>query len=170
MKMRKLNKIIFASLFAALICLFNAVLHIPAPGGNGFLNIGDAFLINGVLFSGPYGIISAIIGGVLSDLILGYTVYIPATAVLKGIGALTVFLLCRNNKKIWVMIISALIGEAIITAGYFLYEYFAMGLTEGAILNIPFNIIQSVASLVFAAVLYKPFEKVFKAEKKSQEE
>ena len=170
MKMRKLNKIIFASLFAALICLFNAVLHIPAPGGNGFLSIGDAFLINGVLFSGPYGIISAIIGGVLSDLILGYAVYIPATALLKGIGALIIFLFCRKNKKIWVMLVSALVGEAIITAGYFIYEYFAMGLTQGAALNIPFNIIQGVASLMFAAILYKPFEKIFKTEKKAREE
>lgn len=170
MKMKKLNKIIFASLFAALICLFNVVLHIPAPGGNGFLNIGDAFLINGVLFSGPYGIISAIIGGVLSDLILGYAVYIPATAVLKGAGALIIFLFCRKNKKIRVMLISALIAEVIITAGYFIYEYFAMGLLQGATLNIPFNAIQGVASVIFAAVLCKPFEKVFKTEKKAQEE
>lgn len=160
MKNKKLYNLIFASLFAALICLFNVVIHIPTPGGNGFFNIGDAFVLLGGVFLGPYGIASAIIGGVLSDVILGYALYAPATAILKGICGLIIFLMTKKSKKISAFLPAALLGEIVISAGYFVYEYFAISLREGAIMNIPANLIQGAVSIVLALFLMKPIRKI----------
>ena len=168
MKIKKLRNLIFASLFAAIICLFNAVIRIPAPGGSGFLNIGDAFVIAGGMFLGPYGIASAVAGGVLSDIITGFPVYVPASALLKGFCALIVFLFCRNKKSPGKMIISSLIGEIVTAVGYFLYEYFILSLTEGAVVNIPFNLLQGVISILVALIIYKPIKKIFKEQKNNE--
>ncbi len=155
MNYKKLNKLILSSLFAAVICVSCVAVHIPVPGGNGYLNISDAFCITAGIILGPaYGAAASALGSALSDILLGYAFYAPATAVIKALIAFTAFIVFRKlriNKHIS-LVLSSVSSVAVSPLLYFFYEYTVLGYSAAALTNIPFNYLQSGVS-AFAAVL-----------------
>ena len=80
----KTQKIVTASMLAALTCVATMIIKIPSPL-KGYINLGDAsVLLSGWLLSPVYGFFSAGIGSALADIFSGYTVYAPATFLIKG--------------------------------------------------------------------------------------
>lgn len=63
MNSKKLGKLVFTGLFAAMICVTTAfILHIPAA--NGYIHIGDSIIyIAACILPLPYGVAAAGIGG-----------------------------------------------------------------------------------------------------------
>ncbi len=163
MKNKKSFRIITAALFSALAVVTSLVIHIPIPGSMGYLNISDAFSVSAVILLGPlYGTLSAVTGGVLSDIIAGNPFYIPATFVIKILVSVTVnflFIILSSKKKNIISLIIPCISDVIImTAGYFLFEYcFISG--KASIVGIPFNILQGAVSSVIAIVIIKAANK-----------
>jgi uncharacterized membrane protein len=145
------KKLVFASLFAALTFVST---YVSFPIAIGYANLGDCFVILSGLILGPYGIASAIIGSVICDLILGYAVYIPATFIIKGLMAFTVYILASKKYSLIRQILAAFLAEAIMVAGYFLYECFCMGMGMGAIASIPYNCLQGGVAIITSTVLY----------------
>lgn len=149
-----LFRAVSAAVFAAVICAVTALISIPIPGG-GYANPGDAFVLLGGLFLGPvYGALAAGIGSALADLLLGYAVYAPATALIKaGMAALAAFLFLRLKAsrlhRPGALAAAALCGEALMVAGYFGYECLLYG-TGGALPGLAGNGIQG--SVCFCAV------------------
>ncbi len=148
------KKLAFTGFFSALIFVFTAYLHIPT--GAGYTHAGDGIIyLAACILPTPYAVASGIIGGVLADGLSGYAVWIPATAIIKGLTAL-----CFSNKGTKIISLRNILGiipsMIICIAGYSFYEGIAMagGYSAAALIaaftQTPSYIIQIAAS----AVLY----------------
>jgi len=121
MNQKKLLRLTFAGVFAALILL--ATLFFKIPTAIGYANMGDGFILVGAYLLGPLAFFPAAIGSALADLIAGYPAYIPATFIIKGLMGLTAGLLMKSEKVTLVRkLIAFAAAEIIMTGGYFAFE------------------------------------------------
>ena len=159
MKKSQIRILVQTALMAALIFLGTYIIRIPV--GNGYIHIGDGFVYLASLLPLPYAMAAGAVGGALSDLIAGYAVYIPITAIVKALAALTVWLIMRSEKKLLSsasalrIIIAAVCGGAVNIAGYFLAECLLYGV-GGAAAGIGGNAVQAAAGLVVFMLVYAP--------------
>ncbi len=155
--MSKTKKLVIAAMFAALACVATLLIHIPTPT-KGYVNLGDAIVLLGGFMLGPvYGGLAAGIGTALADLILGYTIYIPATFVIKFLVAMCAgFIYHFADRSIIKMIIAGAVSELIMIAGYFLFECLlvdgGLGIAVAAT-GIIGNAFQALCGIVISAVL-----------------
>lgn len=156
------QRIVMAALLAALTCVATMIIKIPSPL-KGYLNLGDCVvLLAGWMLSPTYGFLAAGLGSALADMFSGYVTYVPATFVIKGLMALIAFygfkLLHSKLGNISSRIISGIVAEVVMVAGYFIFEGFLYGFGP-SLVNIPANVIQGVAGLIIGTILVKVFEK-----------
>ena len=153
-KMKKIRLAVLSSLFAAIICAVTLLIQIPVPSTHGYINPGDCFVITAGILLGPvYGALAAGIGSALADLITGYAVYIPATFVIKALMALAACFIAGKGRKVIRIVLAALSSELIMTAGYFLYEYYVMKFAGAAFSEIPMNLIQGAFAVLVSVPL-----------------
>ena len=149
--MKKIRLAVLSSVFAAIICVSTLIIQIPIPATHGYINPGDCFVIIAGIVLGPlYGALAAGLGSALADLIAGYAVYSPASFVLKALMAIAAFLIAGRSRKVFRFITAALVSEIIMTAGYFLYEFFALGYAAAAASGVPMNLIQGAAGIIIS--------------------
>lgn len=152
----KVKKLVFAALFAALACAATFI-HIPVPSmTNGYVNLGDCFVLLAGFCLGPvYGGLAGGIGSALTDLLGGYFHYVPATLIIKFLMALAAALIAKALKRRVSSPVSytvaAVVGELIMIGGYFLYELCLYG--AAAVGSIPGNAVQAVAGLVSSVII-----------------
>lgn len=156
------QRIVMTALLAALTCVATMIIKIPSPL-KGYLNLGDCVvLLAGWMLSPTYGFLAAGLGSALADMFSGYVTYVPATFVIKGLMALIAFygfkLLHSKLGNISSRIISGIVAEVVMVAGYFLFEGFLYGFGP-SLVNIPANVIQGIAGLIIGTILVKVFEK-----------
>ena len=156
------QRIVMAALLAALTCVATMIIKIPSPL-KGYLNLGDCVvLLAGWMLSPTYGFLAAGLGSALADIFSGYVTYAPATFVIKGLMALIAFygfkLLHSKLGNISSRIISGIVAEVVMVAGYFIFEGFLYGFGP-SLVNIPANVIQGIAGLIIGTLLVKVFEK-----------
>lgn len=156
------QRIVMAALLAALTCVATMIIKIPSPL-KGYLNLGDCVvLLAGWMLSPTYGFFAAGLGSALADTFSGYVTYVPATFVIKGLMALIAFygfkLLHSKLGNISSRIISGIVAEVVMVAGYFIFEGFLYGFGP-SLVNIPANVIQGIAGLIIGTILVKVFEK-----------
>ena len=153
------KRLTFTALFAALCCIGTVIITIPLP--TGYFNTGDVFVLLSAWCLGPiYGVVAAAVGSALGDLFLGYALYAPATCLIKALDALVACLLCWTFKKLikkqrldfLPRVFSAILGEAVMLVGYFLFEMLLYGFF-GAIPNLLGNGLQAVCCTVCATVI-----------------
>lgn len=149
---QSIRRLTAAGVLAAAIILLTTLVSLPIPGNVGYVNLGDAgVLLAGMLLGGGWGALCAGAASALSDLMLGYAVYAPATFLIKGAVALVAGLLfTKINKKI--RYLALYLAALIVPLGYFLYETILYG-TITAIPNIVFNTIQCIVGAVVATVV-----------------
>lgn len=155
------QRIVMAALLAALTCVATMIIKIPSPL-KGYLNLGDCVvLLAGWMLSPTYGFLAAGLGSALADTFSGYVTYVPATFVIKGLMALIAFygfkLLHSKLGNISSRIISGIVAEVVMVAGYFIFEGFLYGFGP-SLVNIPANVIQGIAGLIIGTILVKVFE------------
>ncbi|MGM9662541.1 MAG: ECF transporter S component [Oscillospiraceae bacterium] len=160
MKHEKVKKLVLSALFAALTCVATLVIHIPTPGTNGYVNLGDAVVLLGAFVLGPvWGAAAGGIGSALADLVLGYMSYVPGTLIIKGLMGLAAALLFRTLGKkggtLWPNLAGGVVAELIMVFGYFAYESTLLGYGLAAAASIPANAVQGVAGLVIGVALYQ---------------
>ncbi len=158
----KTQKLVMASMLAALCCVATMIIKIPSPF-KGYLNLGDCVvLLSGWLLPPAYGFAAASIGSALADVFSGFATYAPATFIIKGIMALIACFCHRAMvKKTGTLpsrIVSGTLAEIMMILGYFLFEGVLYGFVPSA-LNIPANAMQGLAGLVIGIILVKLFEK-----------
>lgn len=158
----KTQKIVFASMLAALCCVATMLIRVPSPF-KGYLNMGDSVvLLAGWILSPAYGVLSAGIGSFLADLFSGYGMYAPATFIIKGLMAYAAYIgykhISKHTKELPSRIISSIIAECIMVGGYFLFEGCLYGFLPSAI-NIPANAVQGVFGMIAGIILVKIFKK-----------
>lgn len=162
--------LILASLMAAITCVGTMIIKVPTPT-NGYIHPGDGFvLLSGLLLGPVWGSLAAGIGSALSDLIGGYFVYVPATFIIKALTALVgyfVFVVIRklvtSRTNPAPVIVGGIAGEAVMVAGYFLFEIFMLATVNGTSVKAGYvaataglvpNIIQGVFGVIIATVLF----------------
>ena len=156
------QRIVMAALLAALTCVATMIIKIPSPL-KGYLNLGDCVvLLAGWMLSPTYGFLAAGLGSALADMFSGFVTYVPATFVIKGLMAVIAFygfkLLHSKLGNISSRIISGIVAEVVMVAGYFIFEGFLYGFGP-SLVNIPANVIQGIAGLIIGTILVKVFEK-----------
>ena len=156
------QKIVLASMLAALCCVATMIIKIPSPL-KGYLNLGDCVvLLSGWLLSPTYGFLAAGIGSALADVFSGYAVYAPATFLIKGIMAIIAYFSFKGmgNKigKTTSRLVGGVFAELEMVLGYFIFEGFMYGFAPSAV-NIPANAMQGLAGIIIGLVLIKTFEK-----------
>ena len=154
MSQKRIHKLAFAALFAALTFAATWV-SFPSPlGGN--VNLGDCILlITAWLPLEPWSIFACAIGSSLTDLLSPYIIYAPATLVIKALMVLVVVFLKHITTKlptVWRAILSGVVGELVMVVGYFAYETVLYG-AAGALINVPFNLVQGGIAILAATAL-----------------
>lgn len=146
--------VVLTALLAALTCAATMALPIPAPTG-GYINPGDAVVLLGSYLLGPvYGALAAGIGAALADALAGYLVYAPATLIIKALTAMTA---ARLYKKLcrrgWTVAVCGSAGEAVMVAGYWLYDALLLKSPAGGAAGIPGNLIQAAFGVAVSTLL-----------------
>ena len=154
MENQKVRKLVLSALMAALVYVATSVIQIPSPV-NGYVNLGDCFvLLSGWLLGPWYGAAAAGIGSMLVDLLGGYMSFVPGTLIIKFLDAMAAALNVKAlGRKTYSYVVGGLAGEAIMVAGYFVYEALALQLGMGAAAGVLANVGQGAVGLVIALVL-----------------
>lgn len=161
--MRKNTKILVTSaLLAALVCVATMVVKIPSPL-KGYINLGDCMvLLSGWILPPAFSFLAAGLGSALADVFSGYFIYAPVTFVIKGLVAVTAYfifrLLEKKAKKDIAAVVSGLVAETIMVAGYYIFEGFMYGFGASAVNILP-NAIQGAAGIILGVILLKIFRK-----------
>lgn len=116
----KVKYLVLSAMFAALIFVLTAYLHIPSH--TGYTHVGDAFIYMAAsLLPTPYAIGASVVGAAMADALSGYAIWIVPTIIIK---ALTVF--CFTNKAKTILCKRNLFGLipafALCVGGYYLAE------------------------------------------------
>ena len=163
MNPENIKKMVTAALFAAIVCI--STLIVLTYSATGYIHLGDCFVLVAGWVLGPFwGALAAAVGSMLTDLILGFAVYMPATLIIKGLMAAAAFWvmsLIRGGRAAGILkyIISALIAELKMVGGYFIYEVFLYE-TPGALANVVPNLIQGLSGIVLAPLIIHPLMRV----------
>ena len=140
-----------SSIFAAIVFVVTAYLHIPTY--NGYVHVGDAFIfLAACILPMPYAIGVGATGAMLADVLTGYAIWAPGSIIIK---AVTVMLFSYKYKKIITTrnILMLIPATIICVGGYYLYEVIITGSFIGALAGIVGSLIQSVTSgVVFILV------------------
>ncbi len=142
-------KLVLLALTASLI-LLTTMLYIPM--GIGYYHLGDGFIFASASLLGPYAGLSAAIGSILADLLSGYVIYAPATAVIKGCMGFLSGLLLRKNHRIITTFTVLLLCEIIMVGGYFIYESFLYSIASAVPSLIP-NALQGLAGIILGSIM-----------------
>ena len=157
----KVVKIALGGVLSAVVLLATIAFPIPLPNHMGFINFGDGVIFGVSAILGPFAAIAAALGSGLSDYLLGYAIYIPATVIIKGcMGFLAGSVLKRFPKLPWYfMIVLFAVCELIMAGGYFLYESFLYGVSA-AVVTVPGNLMQGVAGIILGLAIVPLVRKV----------
>lgn len=149
----KIMKPITAAMLAGLICVATMLIRIPSPM-NGYVNLGDSFILAASWILGPvYGFAAGGIGSALADLFSGYPHYIPGTFIIKGAMAaaaavITKAIASRGTKFRYAGYFSgAIVAELIMISGYFVYAALIFGEGFAAALSVPGNAVQGLCGV-----------------------
>ena len=163
---KRIKNICFCALLSALICVCTLI-SVPLPIG--YFNLGDTMIITGAWLLGPlWGAIAAAIGSAIADLIMGFAIYAPATALIKAVVALAACLLYRIFKKIILKesldliprAIASVVAEIFMVVGYFLYEAFILSYGLGASVSIPGNAVQALCGVLGSTIFMTAIRKL----------
>lgn len=148
--MNKTHKLVTYSLLIALVCVGTMFIKIPVPATNGYVNIGDTFIIISSLMFGPVaGMIAGGIGSAMADLLSGYAHFALFTLIVKGLeGYIIGWLFVKFGESKLSGMYSSLFGVAFMVLGYFLVETVMYASYKVALQSIMFNGFQALASFL----------------------
>lgn len=150
-KKSNLRLLCLAAMFAAVIYVFTAFIHIPSH--TGYTHIGDAFLyLVATLLPTPYAAAAGAIGAILSDVLTGYAMWAPGSFLIK---TLTAMVFSSQTKKIVCIrnLIALLPAFLLCAGGYYLYEAMITQNFIAPLAGIPGYCVQvGLSSIVFLVV------------------
>lgn len=151
MKTQKVRRMCLAGIFAAVVFVFTAYLHIPSH--TGYTHVGDGFIyLAACLLPLPYAMFAGAGGALLADCLTGFAIWAPGSVVIKAVTVL--FFTSKSNRIINRHNVLALLPAWVVCiGGYYLYELLITGNAVVPIAGIPGYITQSIVSgALFVAV------------------
>ena len=154
------QSIALCGMMAALI--FVATYFLKIPMVQGYIHLGDGFILIASAMLGWPAVVSAALGSMLADLLAGYTVYMLPTFIIKGaVAAIAVIASRRNSQP--VQMFYMLVAEIVMVAGYFLTEWFILGFglaaASAAILG---NVLQGLSGVAIWVLLMPVVKRIRK--------
>ncbi|HPJ01395.1 MAG TPA: ECF transporter S component [Candidatus Limiplasma sp.] len=154
------QSIALCGMMAALI--FVATYFLKIPMVQGYIHLGDGFILIASAVLGWPAVVSAALGSMLADLLAGYTVYMLPTFIIKGaVAAIAVIASRRNSQP--VQMFYMLVAEIVMVAGYFLTEWFILGFglaaASSAILG---NVLQGLSGVAIWVLLMPVVKRIRK--------
>lgn len=165
MKNKAALRIALIAMLAALVCVTTIMIQLPVPATGGYINLGDAFVIaSAYLLGGIWGGVAAGTGSMLADILSGYTVYAPATLIIKALMAVVFVLVLKALRSIKIndiiaFSIASVSAELIMATGYLIYEALIIGYGAGALAAVPANVVQGAGGALTGTVLCVFFSK-----------
>ncbi len=156
-----IRSLALGGVMAALVCIATSFFKLPVPVTQGYIHLGDAFVLVSAAVLGPTGIAAAAIGSMLADLLGGYFTYLVPTFVIKGLVALVAYLGLKGNKPFWLQLCVLVAAEAVMVLGYFLAECILYGAAAAAGAVLP-NVVQGIGGVVIGALLIPVFRHIMK--------
>lgn len=146
------KKVVWGAMFAALICVTTMFPQIPT-GFGGYVHLGDGAVLCAAAFLGPFAAMPAALGSALADIASGYVLYAPATFIIKGCVAFVAAKLYTHGRDhaLGRNLFAYGAGEALMIAGYFAFEAFALEPRIAFVGIIP-NLVQAVFAITLATV------------------
>ncbi len=156
---QQLRLLTYTGVLTALTTVATMLIRIPTIT-KGYINLGDTIVNIAAWMLGPfYGAAAAGIGSALADLLAGYTVYVPATLVIKALMAVVCYYLyqaiSRKQHSVWARIISAIASELVMLVGYAVFEGFFYGSVSAAVLSLSGNVVQGIFGVGASVALYE---------------
>lgn len=151
---KKVMRMAYGGMMAALIFVATYFFKLPVSITQGYIHLGDGFILLGAALLGTPAIAAAAVGSALADLLGGYTLYILPTFLIKGaVAAVAVFALCRQHPM-WLKVLGLIVAELVMVAGYFVVEWLVLGYGWAAAVGalVP-NLVQGLSGVIIAAVL-----------------
>ena len=138
------------AILTAMVFVLTAYLHIPV--GNGYVHLGDGIIyLSACMLPLPYGLFVGIVGASMADVMSGFALWAPATALIKG---LTVLCFRRGDKPLCLRNIVAMVIACVLCAGgYYLYEAVLYSNFIAPVASIPGNLMQSLCSAALFLLL-----------------
>lgn len=143
-----------SGMMAALVFVATYFFKLPVSITQGYIHLGDGFILLAASMLGWAGIPAAAIGSALADLLGGYTLYILPTFVIKGLVAAVAVYALRAKRPYWLTVALLAVAELVMVAGYFVTEWLLLGygLAAAAGAVVP-NLVQGLSGVVLGAVL-----------------
>ena len=154
----------YGGMLAALVFVATWFLKIPVSVTQGYIHLGDGFILLGAALLGHPAVLAAAIGSMLADLLGGYTVYCQPTFLIKGAVAAVAVQAFRHPKSHISRILWMSLAELVMVAGYFAVEWLILGYGLAAALSavLP-NLVQGLSGViigaVFAPILLRQFKR-----------
>lgn len=143
-----------SGMLAALVTLATMLLHLPVPITQGYVHLGDTFILFSAMLVGPIAAPIGGIGSALADLIGGYGMYALPTLVIKAtVGYIASRRLRLDSQHALLhCALTFSIAELVMVAGYLIYESFVFGFSA-ALAAAPMNLLQAFFSVALACLL-----------------
>lgn len=144
----------FGGMMAALVFVATYFFKLPVSITQGYIHLGDGFILLGAALLGWWGVPAAAVGSALADLMGGYTLYILPTFVIKGLVAAAAVLVLRGRKPYWLTVLMLAGSELVMVAGYFVTEWLLLGYGLAAAASaVGPNVVQGISGVAIGAVL-----------------
>jgi uncharacterized membrane protein len=111
-------RLALSGMMAALIFVATYFVKLPMVMTNGYVHLGDGFILLAASMLGWAAVPAAAIGSMLADLLGGYAMYLAPTFIIKGAVA-AVAVLALRTKHEWLRVLGLIAAEAVMVGGYF---------------------------------------------------
>ena len=155
-------KLAFGGMMAALVFVATYFFKLPVSITQGYIHLGDGFILLGASLLGWASVPAAAIGSALADLLGGYTLYILPTFVIKGLVAAVAVGALRAKRPYWLTVALLAVAELVMVAGYFVTEWLLLGYGLAAAAGaVAPNLVQGLSGVVLGAVLIPLLRRVW---------
>ncbi len=148
----KTKELTMTGLLIALVTVATMMITIPVPATEGFIHAGDGVIFFVAVFFGrKKGALAAGLGSALADLLLGYSMWILPTLIVKSIMGYLVGYIAGKGKRphIGVFdIIAVSTGAVWMASGYLLFGSVIKGSLSVALAGLPWDLVQGFGGIV----------------------
>lgn len=147
----KTKDLTMTGLLIALVTVATMMITIPVPATEGFIHAGDGVIFFVAVFFGrKKGALAAGLGSALADLLLGYSMWILPTLIIKAImGYLVGYIASKGTRPhIGVFdMIAVSVGAVWMASGYLLAGSFIKGSLSVALAGLPWDLVQGFGGI-----------------------
>lgn len=153
-------RLAMCGMMAALIFVATFFVKLPLSMTNGYVHLGDGFILLAASLLGWVAVPAAAVGSMLADIMGGYAMYALPTFLIKAAVAAVAVVAVRARHE-WLRVLGLVMAEAVMAAGYFVVEWLPLGYgLAGAGANLLGNAMQGLSGVVIGLLLIPLLKRV----------